>query len=41
MGLDEIHPDKTLYFSISRPSVSQAIKRSEKFAKENDIKLIS
>jgi len=29
------------YFSMSRPSVSQAIKRSEKFAKENDIKLLS
>jgi predicted DNA-binding protein YlxM (UPF0122 family) len=26
------------YFGISRPSVSQAIKRGEKFAKENDVK---
>ena len=25
------------YFGISRPSVSQAIKRDEKFAKENDV----
>ncbi|MEA1991396.1 MAG: hypothetical protein U9N58_04260 [Thermodesulfobacteriota bacterium] len=29
------------YFGISRPSVSQAIKRGEKFAKENDVKLLS
>jgi len=29
------------YSSISRPSVSQAIKRGEKFAKENDVKLLS
>jgi len=29
------------YFGISRPSVSQAIKRDEKFAKENDVKLLS
>jgi len=29
------------YFGISRPSVSQAIKRGEKFAKENDVKLLN
>ena len=29
------------YFGISRPSVSQAIKLGEKFAKENDVKLLS
>jgi DNA-binding MarR family transcriptional regulator len=29
------------YFGISRPSVSQAIKRGEKIAKENDVKLLS
>jgi hypothetical protein len=29
------------YFGISRPSVSKAIKRGEKFAKENDVKLLS
>ena len=29
------------YFGMSRPSVSQAIKRGEKFAKENDIKLLN
>jgi DNA-binding MarR family transcriptional regulator len=29
------------YFGISRPSVSQAVKRGEKFAKENDVKLLS
>jgi len=29
------------YFSISMPSVSQAIKRGEKFAKEHDVKLLS
>jgi hypothetical protein len=29
------------YFGISRPSVSQAIKRVEKFAKENDVKLLN
>jgi predicted DNA-binding protein YlxM (UPF0122 family) len=29
------------YFGISRPSVSQAIKRGEKFAKENEVKLLS
>jgi len=29
------------YFGISRPLVSQAIKRGEKFAKENDVKLLS
>jgi putative transposase len=29
------------YFGISRPSVSQAIKRGEKFVKENDIKLLN
>jgi hypothetical protein len=28
------------YFGISRPSVSQAIKRGEKFAKEDDAKLL-
>ena len=27
------------YFGISRPSVSKAIKRGKKFAKENDVKL--
>jgi hypothetical protein len=29
------------YFGISRPSVSKAIKRGEKFAKENDVKLLN
>jgi len=29
------------YFSVSWPSVSQAIKRSEKFAQESDVKLLS
>jgi len=29
------------YFGTSRPSVSQAIKRGEKFAKKNDVKLLS
>jgi hypothetical protein len=29
------------YFGISRPPISQAIKRGEKFAKENDVKLLS
>lgn len=29
------------YFGISRSSVSQAIKRGEKFAKENDVKLLN
>jgi DNA-binding MarR family transcriptional regulator len=29
------------YFGISQPSVSQAIKRGEKFAKENDVKLLN
>ena len=29
------------YFGISRPSVSKAIKRGEKFAKEDDVKLLS
>jgi hypothetical protein len=29
------------YFGISRPSVPQAIKRGEKFAKENEVKLLS
>ena len=29
------------YFGISRPSVWQAIKRGEKFAKENDVKLLN
>ncbi|MCK4604121.1 MAG: hypothetical protein KAU41_05400 [Deltaproteobacteria bacterium] len=29
------------YFGISRPSVSQAIKRGEKFAKEDDVKLLN
>jgi DNA-binding transcriptional ArsR family regulator len=29
------------YFGISRPSVSQAIKRGKKFAKEDDVKLLS
>jgi hypothetical protein len=29
------------HFGISWPSVSQAIKRGEKFAKENDVKLLS
>jgi hypothetical protein len=29
------------YFSISRPSVSQAIKRGEKFAQKDDVKLLN
>jgi hypothetical protein len=29
------------YFGISRPSVSQAIKRGEKIAKEDNVKLLS
>jgi predicted DNA-binding protein YlxM (UPF0122 family) len=29
------------YFGISLPSVSQAIKRGEKSAKENEVKLLS
>jgi len=29
------------YFGISRPSVSKAVKRGEKFAKEDDVKLLS
>jgi hypothetical protein len=29
------------YFGITRPSVWQAIKRGEKFAKENDVKLLN
>jgi predicted DNA-binding protein YlxM (UPF0122 family) len=29
------------YFGISRLSVSQAIKRGEKFAKEDDVKLLN
>ena len=29
------------YFGISRPSVLQVIKRGEKSAKENDVKLLS
>ncbi|MDL1969230.1 MAG: hypothetical protein LWW97_12015, partial [Deltaproteobacteria bacterium] len=29
------------HFGISRPSVSKAIKRGEKFAKEDDVKLLS
>jgi hypothetical protein len=32
---------RSRYFGISRPSVSKAIKRGEKIAKENDIKLLS
>jgi len=29
------------YFGMSLPSVSQAIKQSEKFAKEDDVKLLN
>ena len=29
------------YFGISRPSVSQAIQRGEKYAKENNLKLLN
>jgi len=29
------------HFGISRPSVSQVIKRGEKFAKEDDVKLLN
>jgi len=29
------------HFGISRPSVSQAIKRDEKFVEKNDVKLLN
>ena len=39
LGINE--KELARYFSISMPSVSQVIKRGEKFTKENNVKLLN